>query len=551
MHAYTNHGPRAANAQQTPQTQPIPGSNQVLNNAGGYSWTVDDTTRLHRFLILGSSGGTFYVGEHELTKQNLDVVYRLIKADQGKAVVNAILEISRDGRAASNDPALFALARCIAPDVPLGVRQRAFEILPQVARTGTHLLHFVHFARQFRGWGRAYRRAVAAWFNDRKEQSLAYQRLKYQSRDGCSQRDLLRLAHPKAETATYNTIYHWVTKGWESVGDEPHPDEALQIIWAYERAKRATDEKEVARLISTYRLPREAVPTQWLHSIAVWEALLEEMPMEAMLRNLATMTREGVITPFGKATRSIYARLHDKEAIRKARLHPIKILAALKTYESGKSVRGSAIWTPVQEIVDALNDAFYLSFGAIPPNDKRLLIAIDVSGSMSYGRIGSIPNLPVHEAAAAMAMVSARNSYTEMPNGLHVPTHHIVGVDTRLYALSISPEKRLDDVARILGQFRGGGTDLALPMLYALKEKLVVDAFIMYSDSETWAGRPHLAQALAMYRAAMNPQARLINVQMTATSVTNNDPNDPLALEVVGFDTATPQIITSFAAGEF
>ena len=70
MH-YLGFGKRS---QSTPQSEPIPGSTQVPNNAGGYSWTVDDMTRLHRFLILSSTGGTFYVGERKLTRENLDVV---------------------------------------------------------------------------------------------------------------------------------------------------------------------------------------------------------------------------------------------------------------------------------------------------------------------------------------------------------------------------------------------------------------------------------------------------------------------------------------------
>src|ERR1051326_4486031 len=49
------------NRRVTPQSQPIPGSNQVRNTGGGYSWAVDDWTRLDRFLILGAEGGTYYI----------------------------------------------------------------------------------------------------------------------------------------------------------------------------------------------------------------------------------------------------------------------------------------------------------------------------------------------------------------------------------------------------------------------------------------------------------------------------------------------------------
>jgi 60 kDa SS-A/Ro ribonucleoprotein len=536
MH-YLGFGKRS---QSTPQTEPIPGSTQILNNAGGYSYAVDDITRLHRFVTLGAQSGTYYVGERKLVKENLDVVERMLKEGQGKAVVNTIAEISKAGRAPSNDPALFALARCAAAD-DQEIRQYALSILPQVARTGTHLLHFVAYTKQFRGWGRAYRRAVASWFNDRKEQNLAYQLLKYQQRDGYSQRDLLRLAHPKATTDTYNALYHWVTKGWENVGDEPHSDEALRIIWAYEKAKCAADDKEVAALIKEYRLPREAVPTQYLHSVRVWEALLEDMPMEAMTRNLATMTREGVILPMGDMTRQIAERLRNRDAILKARLHPIKILSALTTYQSGKSVRGSNTWTPVQDIVDALNDAFYLAFNNVEPTGKRILLAIDTSGSMRNATVNGIPNLEVHTAAGAMALVLANSE----------SNYHIIGVDTSVHGLPISPKQRLDDAVQILKQYGGGGTNLALPMEYALKNKLEVDAFVILSDSETWQGHQQPVQALEAYRRQINAEARIVNVQMTATHVTNNAPDDKRALEVCGFDTAVPEIMSAFLRSEF
>jgi len=52
----------------TSQRQAIPGSSQVPNSAGGYAFPVDDWTRLDRFLILGSEGGSYYAGERELTR---------------------------------------------------------------------------------------------------------------------------------------------------------------------------------------------------------------------------------------------------------------------------------------------------------------------------------------------------------------------------------------------------------------------------------------------------------------------------------------------------
>ncbi|HMA42501.1 MAG TPA: TROVE domain-containing protein, partial [Gemmatimonadales bacterium] len=124
----------------TPQGEPIPETNQVPNSAGGYVWPVDRWTRLDRFLILGSEGGTYYIRERELTVENAQAVVECVALD-GPRVVRRILEVSTAGRAPKNDPALFALA--IAAGLGNAETKAAvWAALPQVARTATHLFHW-------------------------------------------------------------------------------------------------------------------------------------------------------------------------------------------------------------------------------------------------------------------------------------------------------------------------------------------------------------------------------------------------------------------------
>ena len=97
------------NTRKTPQSAPIPGTSQVANSAGGFAFAVDDWTRLDRFLILGSEGGSYYATERTLTRDNAQAVLRCLQLD-GRRVVDRIVDISDRGRAPKNDPALFALA---------------------------------------------------------------------------------------------------------------------------------------------------------------------------------------------------------------------------------------------------------------------------------------------------------------------------------------------------------------------------------------------------------------------------------------------------------
>lgn len=527
----------------TAQSQKLVGSSQVLNSAGGFSWPVDDWMRLDRFLILGSEAGSYYASQRALTVENAHAIRRCIEAD-GPRVVSRVVEISAAGRAPKNDPAIFALAMC----AKLGdeeTRRAAFAALPQVCRIGTHLFHFASYAEAFGGWGRGMRTAVARWYNRRDAEKLAYQVVKYQSRDGWSNRDLLRLAHPKPATTAHQQLYRWVTQG-ELATDA---DEALQLIDAFERAKAAEAVREIVELIERHGLPREAVPTEWLSHVEVWRALLERMPMTAMIRNLATMTRVGLLELGSDATRLVVDRLQDRERLRKARVHPIAVLAALHTYQAGRGARGQHTWEPIGAIVDALNDAFYAAFSNVEPTGKRMLLALDVSGSMSCGMVAGVPGLTPRVASAAMALVTAASEPHYGIVGFTGGNYHSSKSDAPSLAISrlnISPRQRLDDVIAATDNLPFGATDCALPMLWALEQEVAVDVFVIYTDSETWVGQVHPVQALQRYRRETGIAAKLVVVGMVSNRFTIADPDDAGMLDVVGFDTATPAVISDF-----
>jgi hypothetical protein len=96
-----------------------------------------------------------------------------------------------------------------------------------------------------------------------------------------------------------------------------------KLIEAFEQAKRASSAGEIVKLVNEFDLPREAIPTQWLNEVAVWEALLERMPMTAMIRNLGKMTSLGLLAPFSDAKRLIVRKLRDETALKRARIHPL------------------------------------------------------------------------------------------------------------------------------------------------------------------------------------------------------------------------------------
>ncbi len=546
----------------TPQSQPIPGSTQVRNSNSGYSWQVDDWTRLDRFLILGAEGGTYYIGERELVKQNHDALIRCIKAD-GVRAVNRIVEISDAGRAPKNDPAIFALSLVVTHG-DAAAKAHAFASLNNVCRIGTHLFHFAEYVNAMRGWGRGLRNAVGHWYVDRGADDLAHQAVKYQQRDGWSHADLLRLAHPKAPSSQHDAVFRWMLAGADSLGEREVKrkvrgedrvakysavGELPKLVQAFELAKRASIAGEIVKLIDEFNLPREAVPTQWLNEVVVWEALLERMPMTAMIRNLGKMTSLGLLAPFSNAKSLIVRKLRDETTLKRARIHPLAMLVAQKIYAQGHGDKGALKWSPVSAVVDALDEAFYATFQNVGPCGKPLLLALDVSGSMAGSMIaGSC--ISAREASAAMALITAATE----------PEHEIIafsaaagghggkwgGGESGITRVNLSPRMRLADVIKRIESIPMGGTDCALPMIWAARNKLDVSGFITYTDSETWAGNIHPAQALRQYRSEFISDAKAVVVGMTSNGFTLADPNDRGMMDVVGFDTTAPAVIADF-----
>jgi 60 kDa SS-A/Ro ribonucleoprotein len=551
------------NRRATPQSQPIPGSTQVRNSGEGYSWAVDDWTRFDRFLILGAEGGTYYITERDLVKQNHEALVRCIKAD-GIRAVNRLVEISEAGRAPKNDPAIFVLALVVTHgDAP--AKAHAFANLGKVCRIGTHLFHFAESVNAMRGWGRGLRNAVASWYVEREVSDLAHQAVKYQQRDGWSHGDLLRLAHPKAPSPQHDAVFRWMLNGAGSLGERevkrkvggedrvakyPAVGELPKLIDAFERVKQTSNVIDVVNLIDEFDLPREAIPTQWLNEARVWEALLERMPMTAMIRNLGKMTSIGLIKPFSDAKKLVLRKLKDATALKRSRIHPLAVLVAHKIYAQGHGDKGALKWSPVSAIVDALDAAFYATFSNVEPCNKPVLLALDVSGSMACSMIaGSC--ISAREASAAMALITAATE----------PEHEIIGFsapdgggyggmhgggEPGITRVNISPRMRLAEVIKQIEGIPMGGTDCALPMLWAARNKLNVSGFVTYTDSETWAGNIHPAQALRQYRREFVGDAKAVVVGMTSNGFTLADPNDRGMLDVVGFDTSVPAVIANF-----
>ena len=540
---------------ETPQTEMM-SANQVKNSAGGFVFAVDDMTRLRRFLVLGADGGSYYAAERQLKLENAQCIGNLLAAGRVQEVVDTIVECSEGGRAAKQDATIFALAVVARLAKTPAERKMAFEALHRVCRIPTHLFSFIANTERLvpgsSGWGRMMRDAVAKWYTGKKPRGLATAITKYQQRDGWSHRDVLRLSHAKPADRMHSLLFKYAAKGWDAVAEdvkeirewadaeaeaEAANDRTIEFLTAVEVVKTA-DEAHACELIREHGLVREHLPTEMLSSAAVWEALLTEMPMTALMRNLNKLTQVGLLAKDAPAVEAVAARFSDVEQLRSARLHPLNILVAMRTYARGHGDKGKLSWDPNPQIVAALERAFYASFSLVAPTGKRFVLALDVSGSMcqSIGGMG----ISCAEAATAMAMATVRTE----------PMCRTMAFGHQFHRLDLKPSDALDSAIRKTSNLSFGGTDCSLPMQWALRNKVEADVFVVYTDSETYAGKIHPVEALRQYRAKTGIAAKLIVVGMVSNGFTIADPDDAGMMDVVGFDSAAPEVMRSFVAGE-
>ncbi|XP_077188797.1 RNA-binding protein RO60 isoform X2 [Paroedura picta] len=536
---------RKAMEEAVSQMQPL-NEKQVPNSADGYVWQVTDMNRLQRFLCFGSEGGTYYIKEPKLGFENADALLRLIEDGKGCEVVQEIKTFSQEGRAAKPEPILFALA-VSSQCSDAKTKQAAYKAVPEVCHVPSHLFTFIQFKKDLKEgmkcgmWGRALRKAVADWYNRKNGMAVALAVTKYKQRNGWSHKDLLRLSHLKPANEGLAIVTKYVMKGWKEV-EEAYKDnklsaeteKLLKYLEAVEKVKHTKDDLEVIHLIEEYNLVREQLLTSHLKSKDVWKALLQEMPLTALLRNLGKMTANSVLESGSPEVAVVCERLRNEKLLKKARIHPFHILVALENYKGERGYRGKLRWQPNKDILEALDASFYKTFTTVEPTEKRFLLAVDVSDSMSQKVLGSVVNAST--VAAAMCMVVAR---TEKDS-------YIVAFSHELVPCPVTEDMTLPQLLQKMSEIPVGPTDCSLPMLWAQKNGLAADVFIVFTDKEIFAGDTHPATALRMYREATGIPSRLIVCGMTSSSFTIADPDDRGMLDICGFDAGAPDVIRNF-----
>lgn len=513
--------------------KPLSKPDMVRNTDGaGYVFKLDALKQLDRFLILGTESPTYYATSKKLTESNIKNITKLIQEDP-QGCLERILEISVEGRAPKNDPAIFALSlffKYASPEWKYKASMEANKVL----RTFTHLATFMEYVTQFHGQGRSVRRLMSRWYTERAPEQVLYQYTKYSNRNGWAHKDIVHLAHVKPTTEQLQALFsHMFGKTNDSDLAEVFPQYQSDID-----LRQISSVNEALTIIrNNPRVQWEQIPTQFLKEGAVWEALLPNMGMTALIRSLGRMSAAGVFgSTLSASTKTAISRLTNKEELKKAMIHPIQALTAWSTYGKGYSVKGKTTWNTNSRILAALEETYLLSFSNAPKTGLNYYIGVDTSGSMTCGEVCGIPGMRPIDAAACIAHERVMvEDWVE-----------VVGFSHTLTKLKLNKSDNLNTAIRKVANGQIGSTNPGLLIEDALKHRYPVDVFIMVTDNEVNHGK-HPFMLLKKFRQQVNPKAKLVVIGLTATGFTLADPSDGGMLDIVGFDSSAPSLIAEFA----
>ena len=569
--------------QTTGQMKPIEGKENLMhvNHAGGYTFTVSDVDYILRCLILGTNKNTYYATSKEMSKDCIDFLNKMISDGKGEVLVDTVAKVYEDGRAPKQDLTLMALALASSCS-DLATRKKAYKIVSKL-RTFSHIYTWKGYhkvASKSKGMGKLSKSALCELFQNMSPTQLSYQVTKYPHRktsvEDWSFVDLMRCIHLKGDKLSLEGQYvlKHAIKGKEEASKflDSNPEikesHVVKYMGAVEKVKELTDsEDDRLELIKTtyeFNLPREVLPTWAFNYADVWKALLLNreqtkvtMPMTALIRNLGVMSNKGVFDD-ALTTSLVVEHLKTESTIKKARLHPVNILIAMFTYQTGHGEKGKLSWTPNTKIVEALESAFYKSFKFVSPTGKRILHGIDCSGSMT-SKIPCLSQISSHQAASVLAMTFAKIESESQQDfvGFTSSNGSYYGGSTGLVKLNITPNMNLNEVCKVTQRSDFGSTDCSLPIEQAIKDfnssggtKGLYDVFMIYTDNETYAGHRHPSVALKEYRKLTGIHAKMVVIACLPSASSIADPTDGGMLDVVGFDTNAPEIVMNFIRGD-
>lgn len=240
-------------------------------------------------------------------------------------------------------------------------------------------------------------------------------------------KDVLMLTHAKAKNEEQNRIFKAIL------------DDKLEVPYTWETELSAKG-----------------------NTTEVWEELIEsgKVGVMALLRNL-----NNILYAQPKNFDKVLETLTNEEKILKSRILPFRF------YSAYRAVKDNPFCS--SKVIDCLEDAIAISTKNIEKLKGKTCIAIDVSGSMKWTYLSNRSIITCSDTANLLASMANRICEDSL----------VITFDTEAKIENLSTRNGIIANAESI-KVNGGGTNVAIPLICLLKEKIKVDRIIMLSDNE-------------------------------------------------------------------
>jgi len=509
-----------------------PAKADTVNEAGGRAFSLTPEQALAQYVCTGCLNNTYYATGSE----QLDFV----KENVGKVSNEYLAQLAVYGRqkgGMKDMPALvMALLASKKSDEATKLFAKAFR---KVVDNGKMLRTFVQIVRSGqtgrKSFGSAVKRAIKGYLTSRRPDQLFRDTVG----ESPSLKDIVRMVHPKFEDESLNQMVR------RELGLEYEWDKLPKVLKDYERFMKALAQGEAGdmtppdvdfRLLTGHELTKE----HW-KKIALNACKGKKVQM--VIGNLNTFVRHKALD--SEVAEAIQEMLEDKEAIvgtkeHPSRLFPYKLWTAYNFAED--------LPTSVRR---GLAKAIDLSLSNIPEFDGEIVVAPDVSGSMSSSITGdrgtATSKVQCRHVAALISAVFLKKN----PDNTT-----IIPFADRLF-LDIAKEfDPLDTVAtnvERINNLPGGGTDIHLPLEHINRRGMSPNLVVYVSDMQSWidsgSGSCYYNTTGAMSEwltlKKRNPKAKVIWINLQAYG-TVQVPNREDALNIGGFSDSVFEAMNAF-----
>jgi len=422
----------------------VPPAN-ATNEAGGTAYLRDAKSALALYVTTGCLNGVFYAE----AEAQLGQVVAMCETVPAEFVAKAAIHARQ--RAYMKDMPALLMAYLAQRDGDM--MARAFE---RVIDNGRMLRNFVQILRSGavgrKSLGTRPKRLVQRWL----ERSSVPAVLGASVGRNPSLADVIKMVHPKPADAERAALYAWL------IGKAYRAEALPAVVRDFEAFK------------SSAGAPVPDLPFQFLTALPLtdehWKVIARRASWQTLRMNLNTLARRGVFAD-ADLVAQVAARLRDENEIRRARVFPYQLMAAYNAASAGMP----------QAILDALQDAMELATANVPSVDGRVVVAVDVSGSMnspvSGHRKGATSTVRCVDVAALLAACVKRVN----------PDARILPFAESVKALRLNPRDSVMTQAQRMSALCGGGTCISAPLAMLNGERMAVDLLVVVSDNQSWA----------------------------------------------------------------